>query len=205
MATLIHKAETKALDPQSEQDFEDHHANAANKVLGTPELLAQILYNLDTPELMVCMLVNKSMHNAITKTSKLRARIESLHIQSGRRFDMPGFSYCRTKVSCQPQKRVVEFDHIDMAFEIDGASSCKFYILGSRWREMLIYPHRTCTFDVYPRGGRRTEMRAEVSSLGELWRELQRTWFPVGRSRLAPTHRSDAFPKMCIRVVAYDP
>lgn len=205
-----------APDPQPNENSENRYTIAAAKVLNTPELLAGILVKLDTPELMVCMLVNKSMHNAITKTSKLRARTESLHIQQGRCFEMPGFSYYREtyqrKVQHEP---VVEYDRIDMALEVDGTSFYNFPILGSRWREMLIHQDQACEFYVHPPGGTSDMMRAEVYKFEKLWQEVRQTcahkhrWLPESAGSLGVwdhwTQTWNPLSRLCVRIEVLSP
>lgn len=217
MANLVHKARTISLEAQPTESFEKYHTTAASKVLNMPELLAEILVNLDTPEVVVCMLVNKSMHNAITKTPKLRVRIQTLHVEIGRRFNMPGFGCIPDRIMYKTEDgSVFEADQIDMTFRAGCWGPRTLPILGSRWREMLIHQHPLCEFYVQPTCLSTWMVRSEVNTFDELWQQLQFRWSPDHNCILAlaralgppsfDTQISSAFPEnKCVRVVALGP
>ena len=117
------------------------------RVLAIPELLAQILFELDSCALIQCMSVSRFWHVSIIKNPRLISRLSSLDIKSGERFDLPNFQ-CSVETITEPyvqdESELVVFrerQQYNFIFKFGGAHADPTPRLGPRWQKMRVCQH----------------------------------------------------------------
>ena len=121
--------------------------SAMQRVLAIPELLAQILSQLDSCALIQCMSVNTFWHDSVTKNPRLIPRLSSLYIKPGERFDLPNF-HCSLETITEPYVQeeseliiLRERQQYNFLFKFGGAHANPTTRLGLRFRRMRVCEH----------------------------------------------------------------